>query len=371
MHIKDIIKALFPIIRIPLRIIATVIDWFDNTSYMDAKALEQLESLHKDAHGSCIVPTIDNKQKYDLDIIVPCYNVESYIVKCIDSIISQKTKYDYRLILIDDGSKDKTGSLIDAYAGDPRVIIVHKENEGSAAARNKGLQLLNAKYVMFVDSDDMLAENAIDTLLELAYREHKAIINGNFVCIDAFDKLVRNNPNKLKEGVVNPKIEVPGFVWGKIFASELFQEICFPKGYGFEDTLFRQILCRITEECYITEKIVYKYRYHPGSISHKVNADERSIDSLFVYLQLHKDSKALGLSFELSDYEYLLEHIKYTAFRNKHLPIKAQKLIFTAWRYFLQEEMNFHTEKPVYKELEQCLLSGSFWSYWVISIFYL
>lgn len=105
-----------------------------------------------------------------VSIIVPVYQIEKYIRKCIESIQSQ-TFSDFELILVDDGSKDASGSICDEYAKkDNRIKVIHKKNEGVASARNEGIKLSKGKYVCFIDGDDwiekFMIENCINRILD-------------------------------------------------------------------------------------------------------------------------------------------------------------------------------------------------------------
>lgn len=102
-----------------------------------------------------------------ISIIVPVYKVEAYLPKCIESIIHQ-TYRDLEIILVDDGSPDKCGEICDQYAaGDTRISVIHKEkNDGLAGARNTGMELATGEYIFFVDSDDWLAEDALEKLYD-------------------------------------------------------------------------------------------------------------------------------------------------------------------------------------------------------------
>ena len=91
-------------------------------------------------------------------VVVPVYNVESYLRECVDSILSQSFT-DFELILVDDGSKDSSGAICDEYAAsDARVIVVHKENGGQSTARNRGVEIANGEFAIFLDSDDMICD---------------------------------------------------------------------------------------------------------------------------------------------------------------------------------------------------------------------
>ena len=103
-----------------------------------------------------------------VSIIVPVYNIENYIRVCVESILAQ-TYESFELILVDDGSKDNSGILCDEYAAiDSRVKVIHKENGGVSSARNTGLQQAKGKWIMYVDGDDWIEPDMIESLIETA-----------------------------------------------------------------------------------------------------------------------------------------------------------------------------------------------------------
>ena len=100
-----------------------------------------------------------------LSVIVPVYNVEAYLPRCVDSILAQ-TYSNLEVILVDDGAKDKSGAICDDYAArDSRVKVIHKENGGLSSARNAGLDVAKGDYIAFVDSDDWVKEEAYDAIM--------------------------------------------------------------------------------------------------------------------------------------------------------------------------------------------------------------
>lgn len=104
-----------------------------------------------------------------ISFIVPVYKVEKYLPQCIESIISNK-KADLELILVDDGSPDRSGRICDEYAqNDNRIVVIHKENAGVSAARNEGINIAKGDYIWFLDSDDYLRSNAIEIMERLLY----------------------------------------------------------------------------------------------------------------------------------------------------------------------------------------------------------
>ena len=117
--------------------------------------------------------------RYDLTIIVPVYNSENWLKECMESIVLQKTKYSFQIIAIDDGSTDRSGQILNQYIKNPCVEVIRQENKGYSGARNAGLERVKSKYIMFVDSDDVLLPNAIECLLSKAYLEDADIVEGN------------------------------------------------------------------------------------------------------------------------------------------------------------------------------------------------
>lgn len=110
-----------------------------------------------------------------ISIIVPVYNVELFLHKCIISILSQTFK-DFELILINDGSTDKSGEICDVYSQkDSRIKVIHKKNEGQSSARNKGLEIARGDYIGFVDSDDWIEQDMYKTLYESSIKANADI----------------------------------------------------------------------------------------------------------------------------------------------------------------------------------------------------
>ena len=115
-----------------------------------------------------------------LSIIVPIYNVEQYLERCIESIINQTYK-NLEIILVDDGSKDNSGTIADTYASkDNRIKVIHKENGGLSDARNHGLDQSKGKYIMFIDSDDFIDSSMCEILFETAEKYFSDIVSCNY-----------------------------------------------------------------------------------------------------------------------------------------------------------------------------------------------
>lgn len=101
-----------------------------------------------------------------VSIIIPVYNVENYIGKCVESVLAQ-TFIDFELLLIDDGSSDKSGKIIDEFAmADIRVVACHQQNSGASSARNYGLSRARGRWIIFIDSDDYVGERYVSDLIK-------------------------------------------------------------------------------------------------------------------------------------------------------------------------------------------------------------
>ena len=108
---------------------------------------------------------ITSKKNPLISVIVPVYKVEQYLHRCVDSILAQ-TYTNLEIILIDDGSPDRSGAICDEYAAkDSRIRVIHQKNAGLGAARNAGLDVCSGEYIAFVDSDDTLPEDALEQLI--------------------------------------------------------------------------------------------------------------------------------------------------------------------------------------------------------------
>lgn len=188
----------------------------------------------------------------EISIIVPVYNVEKYIRKCIESILNQ-TFSDFELILVDDGSTDNSGKICDEYKlKDDRVIVIHKENSGVSSARNVGIDNANGKFLGFVDGDDYIEKDMYETL----YKDIKEFDADISVCqvYDEYNNSCKprtGGSNAMKRGVLN---NITAFkltilrniigvtVWNKLYKKKLFENCRYPNVKTSEDTFVVPII---------------------------------------------------------------------------------------------------------------------------------
>ncbi len=130
---------------------------------------------------------------YLISIIVPVYNVEKYLRKCIDSIIYQ-TYQNIEIILVDDGSKDASGQICDEYAEkDARITVIHKENGGVSIARNRGLDIAMGQWILFVDADDILPTDALSYYAEIVTYYEVDMVLGSYVECGEEGKIIKSD----------------------------------------------------------------------------------------------------------------------------------------------------------------------------------
>lgn len=187
-------------------------------------------------------------------IIVPVYNVENYLQRCIDSLLNQTYKK-LEIILVNDGSLDNSSDICDRYAKeDSRVKVIHKENGGLSDARNAGLKEATGDYIVFIDSDDYAEINMVEETLKLAKSNNsEVVIYGYFTdIVDSNEELIDSIPVIPNSGAYNStnfssiKVEgnltnLLGYAWNKMYKSELILETNFEFNKGIslvEDILF-------------------------------------------------------------------------------------------------------------------------------------
>ncbi len=213
-----------------------------------------------------------------ISIIVPVYNTEKYINKCIDSIIGQTYK-DWELILVDDGSPDHAGVICDEYAlKDSRIKVIHKENGGVSSARNTGLNAACGKWIYFCDSDDFLFDNSLQILVSGLSDDVEMSLAGYTEVSPEGEVLYsvdthRKDILSLKEIFVlyftPSEYKFQGYLVNRLFSNEIIQRYNLrfnEKIYYKEDGLFIiHYLCLMKKKaCYTTES-VYNYVIHHGS----------------------------------------------------------------------------------------------------------
>lgn len=235
-----------------------------------------------------------------ISVIIPVYNVENYVVNCVKSVCNQ-TYTNLEIILVDDGSTDKSGSICEQLSSqDDRIRVIHKKNGGLSDARNAGILISSGEYITFIDSDDIVSNEIISYLYSLIRRNSSEIA----ICDPAhFSKknlpmFVNANIEKnysSKDAIIEMLYQRSFLVsaWGKLYSKRLFDNIKFPVGMLYEDSaIMYQLFDRCSKITYGNAKY-YGYFHHEGSITTK-QFTNKDLDILTICNQIEiyfKDRK--------------------------------------------------------------------------------
>lgn len=232
-----------------------------------------------------------------ISVIVPVYNVEKYLPKCLDSLINQ-TYTDVEFILIDDGSTDSSGKIADSYKDrDPRFRVFHTENHGLSAARNYGIEHSKGEWLMFVDSDDWVSPSFCETPIRAAH-EYNADLVVFWLHRVKKGKITKEDTSKFPKGIVSfeKAISFDGIVaWNKLYKKELFNNIRFPEGMVYEDVATTHKVFRQAERIAFIPDRLYYYVFRKTSISNTRSVKNKR-DGFIAYLQRYNDLNIYGYS---------------------------------------------------------------------------
>ena len=226
-----------------------------------------------------------------ISVIVPVYNVEKYIDKCIDSIVKQ-TYSNLEIILVNDGSTDNSGKKCDEWADtDNRIKVIHKDNGGLSDARNAGMAISTGEYIGFVDSDDWIDVRMYESLYRVIkkYGARVSLCQFKEACTEDVDVeenercTVYSGRNLLRhmfEGKTEPYVTYS--VWKFLYQTELIDKLSFPVGRLYEDVLFTTKALWNEEQVPVCHQEMYFYRIRPESITQK-KLNKKNIEDVFEY----------------------------------------------------------------------------------------
>lgn len=221
-----------------------------------------------------------------VSIIVPVYNVENYLTKCLDSLVKQSLS-DIEIIVVNDGSKDNSEKIIKEFAQKypEKIKAFTKENGGLSDARNFGIDRATGDYIGFVDSDDYVTENMFEEMLLLAEKHHAKMVICNIQKVDENGKIVQkltqlpNMPEKIVlENNFSVFSDISYFACNKLFKKELFNQKRFKKGVHFEDI---QLIPQLLLECdTVVQTQNFHYQYLERTDSITKTHTEKGLDML-------------------------------------------------------------------------------------------
>lgn len=236
-----------------------------------------------------------------ISIIVPVYNVQQYIERCISALVGQ-TYTDIEIILVDDGSTDQSGRICDEYAAkDDRIKVFHVDNGGQSRARNIGIRNAHGEYIAFVDSDDYAEPLMYEKLLETAVKSDAGIVESNFegrhstapndsglvAAIQKGEKTIHMSGHAALARQLDYRVEssFPGTaLWPKMFKSEIIKAIRLPEGKIHEEYAFlAEAFMNCTDYVYLNEVLYHRTIRDDSTTAMKFSS--RSLDKLYVFDQ--------------------------------------------------------------------------------------
>lgn len=223
-----------------------------------------------------------------LSVIVPVYNVEKYLCKCVDSLLNQDLlAEEYEIILVDDGSPDRCCQICDEYANShDNIRAVHRENGGLSAARNSGVEEAKGQYVQFVDSDDYLEPNVLKALVEKMDTDGLDVLRFNYQNVN--ERYEVFEPNKVSKPFVDYSDELCDgltflterlgygcYACQFVIRREILEDCRFKEGIYFEDTEWAPRLLVKAKRVTSTKLMVYNYLMRAGSITKSIDEQKK------------------------------------------------------------------------------------------------
>lgn len=278
-----------------------------------------------------------------ISVIIPVYNVEKYVNRCVESVLNQTYK-NLEIILVDDGSTDNSGKICDNYSKkDKRVRVIHKKNGGLSDARNAGIDIESGKIISFIDSDDFVELNFIEKLYGWMKNSNADISccsfdlyfeNSNKYVLQNFSKIEQkyNKNDALKYFCIQGYFGVG--TWNKLYKASLFKEIRFPIGKICEDwrTIYKVI--EKTKTIYYNSLPLYHYRQRENSITKSKKIQYDAIDAINEVIEYFKKTDK-----NLLPYAYQAYCINCIGIYNKAL-IQNNKIEMKKSYYLGKEQYN-------------------------------
>ncbi len=297
-----------------------------------------------------------------ISVIVPVYNVESYLSGCIESLLAQTHK-NLEIILIDDGSTDKSGFICDEYANkDERIKVIHQKNSGVSAARNAGLDAAKGEYVGFVDSDDYVTEDMYGYLLSLCVKYDAEIVQiGRIYTNKVYSE--RECPEAKKEKLHFVDKEkalhellcaksVRSSLWSKLYKKKLFETIRLDTSLvNGEDGITNYQLISQTKRILLSNKVCYFYYTRQDSCT-KGGVNEKiynSVSQIHSYSIIEKNSrlkKSWKFNVALRAINYLHRSVRQNNFEHfeelRKYVVDAKSVLLQPWKYRVKGARLFH-----------------------------
>ena len=324
-------------------------------------SIELLENISPQPDGFSPLHIVKKAIGPDLSIIVPVYNAQNFLKRCIESCLAQRTEFTFEVIAVDDGSIDDSLALLRNYDCDQRLKVIHQENRGHAGARNAALDVASGRYICFVDSDDFIPSDAVQRLMSRAVELDADIVGGGYWLCDAEGR--RHRFKGLCGAVyTTPTVGLSGLPWGAVYRRSLWDEVRFPEGFWFEDTCLPYLIFSRSIKTASISGSVYYYRANPKGITATSVFSKKALDSIWVVLKMFDEMERLGIEMTNVLYEQTLRQFgpllkaRLTALNDDELRIAFQ-CCSDIIRNFPKRFGDFSTNDFWLKQIEEAMIS--------------
>ena len=296
-----------------------------------------------------------------VSVIVPVYNVEDYLARCLDSLVNQTLK-EIEIIVVNDGSPDNSQKIIDKYAKKNLNIKAYKkENGGLSDTRNYGIKKANGEYIAFIDSDDFVDKTMLEKMYQKAINDDADIVVCNSINLydDNTKVEVKSNLNYSDDEIRNYLISAP-MACTRIYKRELFNNFEFKKGIYYEDLELTPKLVNYTKKIAFLDEGLYYYYQRMGSIMKQKEWNDKLLD---IFTVLDSNKKALYSQYqEEIEYMYITHLLRTATLRFLEYPNSKQminKIVQTMKNEFPQWKNNKYYKKSSIKLKLICILAYS------------
>lgn len=241
-----------------------------------------------------------------ISVVIPMYNAEKYVEKCLNSLLKQTYK-DLEIIIVNDGSKDNSQTICERFAEqDKRITLINTENRGAGSARNTGIEVAKGEYISFIDSDDYVCPDYYERLLHMLEKAGADIAIGKYQRISEHDEMKFINSGEVKEctnleellvlyGEDEDRYINAVLVTNKLFKRELFEEnVRFPIGRLIDDEFIIYKLIYKSKKIVYTDDVMYAYVQSDSSVMRTNFKEQRVHDTIDVYDEVYKFFKENG-----------------------------------------------------------------------------
>ncbi|MBC2360540.1 glycosyltransferase [Listeria welshimeri] len=255
-----------------------------------------------------------------VSIIIPVYNVEKYVERCLDSVINQ-TYTNLEIIVVNDGATDNSAEIIKSYT-DERIRYFEKENGGQATARNFGLDVANGDYIVMVDSDDYISANLVEKCLDTVKKT-----NADLVMFTSYNVNQEGKMQYIKRDKGVKVLDAGPTPWNKFYQADLWDGCRFPVGYWYEDLGIVPVITLKAKNPVKIQDALYYYITDRADSQSNIQQVDHFLDVVIMLENVEKELKKLGIYDESKDqlaYLYI-EHLIYRLVLRKAIYISNKQ----------------------------------------------